>query len=318
MSPVESRTIIRNRAATLALGATIILTLVKIGVAILSHSVGVLSEAIHSFLDVVSAAVAYFTIREAGKKADQDHPYGHGKFETLSSLLESMLLMAAAVLIVHESLDHFRNPKVISYPWLGIMTMAISMVLSAGMYKNNASAARIADSSAIMGNALHFLADVVAAAGILVGLVVIYITGWLWVDPLLGVLVAIYIIAISVKQVKTSLLELLDTTLPEAEIKVLERTIDSFKPHIIDAHDLRTRKSGSTRHVDFHLSICEHTTVKESHDICDQIEEKIQDEFPQSSVNIHVEPCEHRSENCKDSCETYKKMIASRLNELKK
>jgi cation diffusion facilitator family transporter len=274
----------------------------KVAAGMLSNSVSVLSEGIHSGLDLVSASLAFFTIRHAGKPADFDHPFGHGKFETLSSLFESLLLIAAAGFIVWEGVDHWQRPQMLEHQAVAIVTIAVSLVISWFMYRHNLAAAQATESSAIQVNALHFLSDVVAATGVLIGLIVLRLTGWQVIDPLMAFAVAAYILMITARQVAAALRELTDITLPESEIARIRAILDGFETSVIEAHDLRTRKSGATRHIDFHLVLCGLMNVRESHEVCDRMEMAIYREFPNSSVNIHVEPCEHENTSCPDSC----------------
>jgi cation diffusion facilitator family transporter len=293
---------IRHRAATLALTATVGLTFLKLGTAIHSNSVGVLSEGIHSFLDLISAAVSFFTVKEAGKPADAGHPFGHGKIETVSSLFESLLLVFAGALILYEGIDRLYHPSPLQHEDLAIAVIVISMVISHFVFLNNRKAAGIAESSALHVNALHFLADVLTSAAVLVGLVLMKLTGWLIIDTIIAFSVAIYIFLISLKQVKRALLELIDTQLPESEIKTIRNLVNSFKGAMIEAHDFRTRKSGATRHIDFHLVVCGEMSVNESHHLCDQTESKITEVFPRASIQIHVEPCEREKTHCHLTC----------------
>jgi cation diffusion facilitator family transporter len=184
-------------------------------------------------------------------------------------------------------------------------TMGISIAVSYWVYRHNLHASRATESSALHVNALHFLSDVVASLGILIGLVVLKLTGWLVIDAIMAFAVAVYILAISAKQVKGALLELADTQLPESEIAEIRRILGTFRDRSIEAHDLRTRRSGSTRHIDFHLVVCGQMTVDESHAVCDEIEARINEVFPRSSVNIHVEPCEDPITGCRATCETF-------------
>jgi cation diffusion facilitator family transporter len=284
------------------------LTALKLGTAYLSNSVGVLSEGIHSFLDLVSAALSFFTVREAGKPADHDHPFGHGKIETLSSLFESLLLALAAGLIVYEGIEHLYNPEPVRHQGLAIAVIIFSVILSYIVFRHNASAAQETESSALHVNALHFLSDVVASLGILVGLILMRLTGWLIIDSLLAFAVAGYILIVSVKQVKVALQELSDTQLPDEEIQRIWSILKLFRARSIEAHDLRTRKSGATRHIDFHLVVCGHLTVERSHSICDEIESQLLDVFPRASVNIHVEPCEKEKTQCHLKCSVIQKI----------
>ncbi len=302
-SPASSG--VRARAASLALVATVGLTALKLGVGALSGSVGVLSEGIHSFLDLVSAAISYFTVREAGKPADYDHPFGHGRIETLSSLFEALMLVAAAMLILYEAIVHIRSPRPIHYEGLAIGVILVSLVVSFVVYRHNLLAARESESSALHVNALHFLSDVIASAGILLGLVILKFTGWLVIDPLIAFAVAAYILSISARQVKVALAELSDIQLPEPELQAIRGVLSEFRGPTIEAHDLRTRKVGPVRHIDFHLVVCGHMTVQDSHSICDRIEERIMSVYPRASVNIHVEPCETDKTGCSTTCPVF-------------
>jgi len=284
---------LRHRAATLALAATIGLTAFKLAVAFVSGSVGMLSEGIHSFLDVVSASMAFYTVREAGKPADHDHPFGHGKIETLSSLFESLLLVVAAGMIIWEGVEHLQNPRPVTHEVLAMATIAVSMIVSYAVYRHQSAAGAVTESSAIRVNALHFLADVVASLGVLIGLGLLKLTGWQVIDPIMAFAVAAYIMAVSAKQVRGALQELSDTTLPAGEIAAIRAVIDEFKNEMIEAHDLRTRKSGAIRHIDFHLVVWGTMTVKDSHSLCDRIEDRLAEKIANASVTIHVEPQGH-------------------------
>ncbi|MFZ9596686.1 MAG: cation diffusion facilitator family transporter [Bdellovibrionia bacterium] len=292
----------RKQAATLALGVTIGLTALKLGVAYVSDSVGVLSEAIHSFLDLISAGVSFFTIRVAGKPADEDHPYGHGKIETLSSLFESIHLVAAAVLIIFEGVDHLRHPMAIRHGGLALGVMGVSIVVSYFTFQHNFNAAQETESSALHVNALHFLSDVVASLGVFLGLILLEWTGWVMIDPLIAFAVAGYILVISVGQVKKSLMELADTQLPSEELEKIKQVVQQCQGELLAAQEIRTRKSGATRHIDFNLVVCGHMTVDASHALCDEVEAKITEVFPRASINIHVEPCEKERTKCQTQC----------------
>lgn len=282
--------------------ATILLTALKLGAAYFSNSVGVLSEGVHSFLDLVSAALSFFTVREAGKPADKDHPFGHGKIETLSSLFESILLVVAAGLILFEGAVHLVHPEPIQHTDLAIAVMIISLVFSYAVYRHNSQAAEETSSSALHVNALHFLSDVLASIGILLGLILMKLTGWLVIDPIIAFVVAAYILWVSIKQVKGALVELSDKQLPDEEIQTVVSIVNRFQEKAIEAHEIRTRKSGAVRHIDFHLVVCGKMRVEDSHTVCDEVESQINQALPNSSVTIHVEPCEKEKTLCHLSC----------------
>jgi cation diffusion facilitator family transporter len=207
--------------------------------------------------------------------------------------MESLLLILAAIFIVWEGIKHIRDPHPIEHTGYAIITIAISLVVSYVVYRHNSHAGKITESSAIQVNALHFLADAITSAGVLVALVAIHFTGALWLDAVIAFLIAIYILGVSWAQVKRSIEELVDRRLPLAEITRAQEILDSFRPRIVEAHDLLTRRSGVHRHFNVHALICGKTSVAESHEVCDDIEAQFESEFPDSFVHIHVEPCGH-------------------------
>jgi cation diffusion facilitator family transporter len=290
---------LRVRAASLALGATVGLTALKLGASLYSNSVGIWSEGIHSLLDLMSAAISYFTIREAGKPADEDHPFGHEKIETLSSLFESLLLVFAAIWIVYEGFIHLFHPEPLQHETVAIVVMVLSMGVSYWVYRHNGAAAHETQSSALQVNALHFLADVMASLGVLVGLCVIRVTGWVFLDAWIALGVAAYILFVTWGQLKKALLELSDTQIPEREIQLI---LDVLRKKTGEVRDLRTRKSGPVRHIYFHWIVCGRMTVENSHAICDELELEIEGLFPKSRVTIHVEPCEKETTQCHLTC----------------
>ncbi len=294
----------RNRATRLALGVTIVLTALKFSAAYVSDSVGVMSEGIHSLLDVVSSGMAFFTVRHAIKPADEDHPFGHGKFETISALFESLLLVLAAVLIIVEGVERFQHPTELVHPGYSVAVMTLSLVASYVVYYNNLRAARGSESMALHANAMHFFADIVTSFAVLVGLVCIHLTGLVWIDAVLALIVGIYIIGMTVQQLRVAISELSDVQLPEAEVKRLRELIFESSANFVDIHDLRTRRSGVTRHIDFHMNVCGDSTVENSHRVCDEIESRIMNEYPGASVTIHVEPCSESEIKCRAKCHT--------------
>lgn len=265
-----------------------------------------LSEGLHSLLDVLSAGVNVYAIREAGKPADEDHPFGHGKFETLSSLFEAALLLGAALVMVRAGISRLESPQPLEHSNLAWGVMLVSGVASAYMYRHNLRAARETDSVALEVNALHFLSDALTCAGVVAGLVLMQVTGWLWLDPVIAFAVAAYVLVSTSGQVRKAIGELADRGLPEAELRRIQDVCNRFRErpgsYMINAHDIRTRKAGSTRHVDFHLVLCGKLTVNASHDLCDEMEKEIEHEIPGASVTIHVEPCESERPSCRKHC----------------
>lgn len=269
-----------------------------------------MSEAIHSLLDLFSATVAFFTVQIAAKPADHDHPFGHGKIETLSALFEGLLLWVAAAFMAREGVLHFLDPAPLQHTGWAIATMAVSLLISLGIFWNNSRAAMRTGSSALQMNALHFLSDTVTSLAVLVGLAIVWVTGWSWIDPLLAFGVAIYIIIASYGQLKIAIHELTDAVIsPLDRARVFELIQKSKQSHssVLGVHDFRGRKSGSSVQVDFHLSLCALLNLREAHDISEDLEQEFKTIYPEGSIVIHLDPCTQPvvggvDEECKRAC----------------
>jgi cation diffusion facilitator family transporter len=289
------------------------LTCLKFIATWLSGSVSLFSESLHSLLDLVSAAVTYFTLQEAMKPADKEHPFGHGKMENLSSLLESLLLLMAAFFICSESLHALKHPSVITHQPLAIGVLVLSLTLSYGVYRHNLALSHAVDSRALESNAYHFFADFASNTAVLLGFLLIHITQWKGIDAIVAFLVAGYLTCVGIAQMKKNIKELIDNQLPEEEVKKITDQINSKEKSFIRFYHLRTRKSGSNRHIDFHLMFCGAMPVYSAHQVCDQIEEKIKHTFIDSSINIHIEPCEEFKTNCHEKCPFYQNLQKKEL-----
>lgn len=250
-----------------------------------------LGEGLHSSLDLVSALLAVLTMREALKPADSDHPFGHGKIETLAAFTEAVLLVVAAIYTAYHATHLLMEPRHLQHETVAILTMAGTLFISYGVYRHNIAAAKATQSTAVYVNAMHFLADVLTSVGVVVGLIVAWLTGWLWVDPVIAYGVSAYVIYVAYQLLSQALGELVDVQLPESEVQKIRELVFQFKDRFISMQNLRTRKSGAFRHIDFHLLVCGHLSVNRSHELCDEIEARIEAEIPNATIKIHVEPC---------------------------
>lgn len=275
--------------ARLSVISNTFLIAIKVTVGILSGSVSILSEAIHSFMDLLAALIAFFSVRVSDTPADSKHPYGHGKFENISGVAEAMLIFVAAFWIIYEAIKKMLDPKPIESLWLGFVVMAVSAVVntivSARLYK----VARETDSIALEADALHLKTDVLTSAGVAVGLLLIWLTGYHFLDPVVAIIVALLILRESFNLFRRAYGPLLDTALPPDEVQKIHQTIRKHCFGDSDYHDLRTRKSGHRKYVDFHLNLSPDMTVRDAHHLCDLIEEDIRQAIPNCEVTIHVE-----------------------------
>jgi cation diffusion facilitator family transporter len=279
----------KTRIASVSIASNTLLIILKLIAGFISGSVSVISEAIHSGLDLLAAIIAYFSVKISDMPPDDRHPYGHGKFENVSGVIEALLIFIAAIWISYEAIEKLLNKKDVESFGIGIVVMLIAafvnIIVSRKLYK----VARETESVALEADALHLKTDVYTSFGVAVGLFLIWITGWHILDPIVALLVVLIILKESYELLRKAFLPLLDETLPDNDIIKLKAVIDLHCINGIKYHDLRTRKAGNYKFIDFHLEVPENISVKTAHEICDNIENSIKLKFTHTEVNIHVE-----------------------------
>jgi cation diffusion facilitator family transporter len=275
--------------ARLSILSNSLLIIMKLVAGFFSGSISIISEAIHSFMDLLASIIAYFSVRISDTPADKEHPYGHGKFENVSGVAEAVLIFAAAIWIIYEAVHKIMKPTEIETLGIGILVMGISAAVNTFVAWKLYKVAKETDSVALEADALHLKTDVYTSLGVAVGLSLIWITGYHLLDPIAAILVALLILKESYSLFKKAYSPLLDASLPDDDVSRIRDIIQKHCSDKTQYHNLRTRKAGQYRYVDFHLNLEETLTVKEAHLICDRIEEDIKAEFHSTEVNIHVE-----------------------------
>ncbi|MEB3696313.1 cation diffusion facilitator family transporter [Bacillus amyloliquefaciens] len=279
-----------SKIAFLSVVSNSLVVMLKIVVGIITGSVAILSEAIHSFLDLIAAFIAFISVRISKKPADTGHPYGHGKVENLSGTIETILIFAAGIWMIYECVQKLVNPAPVHLPVLGIVVMLAGALINLIVSKFVKREAEKVNSVAMKSNALHLLTDVYTSLGVAASLLVVTVTEWYILDPIIGMVLAVYIIYEAFKLMKEAFPPLIDTRLSEEEEKTILKIIETFQQEFIEIHDFRTRRSGPQEYIDFHLVVASHVTIKDVHDLCDRIERDITNEFKQAQVMIHPEP----------------------------
>ncbi len=278
---------LKKKTARLSVMSNTLLIILKLAVGLITNSVSILSEAIHSSLDLVAAIIAFFAVKVSGNPADERHPFGHGKVENVSGVIEAVLIFAASGWIITEAIKKFIHPEEPGVLGLGILVMAISAVVNTFVSRRLYKVARETDSVALEADALHLKTDVITSAGVAIGLALMWITGWHILDPIIAVLVAMLIIYESSLLLRKAFFPLLDTALSPEELAKLEGILGEMK---VKYHGLRTRAAGHQRFVEFHLDVPANETIVTIHRQCDLIEERLESEFRDISVIIHPEP----------------------------
>jgi cation diffusion facilitator family transporter len=288
----------KSNVAMLSVISNSSLVILKLAVGLMIGSVSVISEAIHSGVDLLAAIIALFAVRKSGKPADDDHPFGHGKVENISGTVEALLIFLAAGWIIFEAVEKLRNPEPIDEAWLGIAVMLTSVLANIIVSKKLFLVGRETESVALLADAWHLRTDVYTSVGVFGGLVVILAGGFFypgvdlrWVDPVAAIGVALLIIKAAYHLTIESARDLVDAGLPAQEVNEVAKHIKSFAPTIRGFHRLRTRKAGASRFVEFHIRVDASMSVDESHRIADMITCSIKQHYPGTTVTIHIEPC---------------------------
>ena len=280
----------KQKAALLSICSNTALIIFKVIAGLLMGSISVISEAIHSSIDLLASLIAFFSIKKASKAEDDEHPFGHGKYENVSGFVEALLILLAAVLIVYEAIKRMFQGGTVENVGAGIFVMllaaSVNFVISMILLK----VAKKTDSIALEADGMHLLTDVYTSLGVFIGLVLLQITKIPIIDPITAIFVAVLIVKASIDLIKKSLNDLVDSKLPDDDISKILRVLDSY-PQITRYHSLRTRKSGPTREIDVQVHVDEKTSLVDAHTLCDEIEEEIKNIFPgESYVIIHPEP----------------------------
>ncbi|MDB5655692.1 MAG: cation efflux protein [Tardiphaga sp.] len=256
----------------------------------LTGSVALLSDAIESIVNVVTAIVALMAISLSAKPADEEHPYGHHKAEYFSAVLEGVLIVLAAILILREAYAGYLAPRALDAPWLGLAINGASTVINAGWAWVLIRRGRAVRSPALVADGRHLFTDVVSSIGVLGGVGVAALTGIAVLDPILAALVALNILWAGWGLMKESLSGLMDEAIPPTTLAAIKKIISMESVGALEAHDLRTRRAGRMTFIDFHLVVSGATTVSAAHEICDNLERAIRQEIGEALITIHVEP----------------------------
>jgi cation diffusion facilitator family transporter len=293
----------KTRAAAFSIASNSTLIVLKIVAGLITGSVSLIAEAIHSLMDLAAAIIAFFSVRVSDTPADKKHQFGHGKAENISGVIEGILILVAAVLIVKEAIEKFTTGVSLEIIEVGIGVMAVAIVVNFFVSRYLYKISKATDSLALEADAAHLSTDVLTMAGVFIGLIVVRITGWQILYPIIVIIVALLIVKAAIDIIRKSYGGLMDVSLPEAEQKIIESCLLEHYDRIVEFHRLRTRKAGSQRQIDLHLVIPKTTHVDEADLLCDHLEKDIENVLEHAEVNIHVEPCASTCNQCRVICE---------------
>jgi cation diffusion facilitator family transporter len=279
------------RTASLSVASNSTLILLKAIAGTVTGSVALLTEAVHSSIDLVASIVAFFSVRKAGEPADETHRYGHERFENLAAAIEGVLILVGSAVIAFEAIRRLLGHGSVRYVGFGIVVVAISILVNLVVSGFISRTARSTDSAALFGDAAHLRTDALTSAAVLVALVLVKATGAQWLDPVVALVVAASIVVTGVRLLLRSSRVLVDEALPAEEVAEIRRSIEELAPQgVVGYHELRTRRAGARRYVDMHVQFRAGTSLEEAHRTAHELQALIGRRLGDADVLIHLEP----------------------------
>lgn len=291
----------KKLTAGLSILSNIVLSLLKIIAGALSGSLSIISEAIHSMSDFLASIITFFSVSKSAIPADDDHPYGHGKYEDMAGLIEGVLIILASLFIIYKSVKKI----IFAVPFetesnFGIAVMFIAVIMNIFVSSMLFKVAKESNSISLYADGEHLRTDIYSSLGVLIGLILIKITGYTVLDPIVAIFVAVLIYRAGYTISKRSMSNLLDHSLPDDDIKKIKSIINGNSVTLKE-HSIKARQIGPAKDIDLILQFPQETTICECHKICDKVEDKIQILYPNCSISIHSEPICY-NKNCQNNC----------------
>ncbi len=293
----------KRLVAGLSITSNIILSVLKIITGFMSGSLSIISEAIHSLSDFFASVLTFFSVIKSSRPADNDHPYGHGKYEDMAGFIEGLLIIFASLFIIYEATKKIVfgvNMDAENISGIAVMFIAVifNIIVSSLLFK----VAKESNSISLYADGEHLRTDVYSSLGVLIGLILINITGYSILDPIIAILVAVMIFRAGYTISKKAAENLLDHSLPDENIEKMKQIIKSYSGAVLKNDSIKARQSGPSTDIDMVLQFPESTTICACHKICDEIENQIRLIYPNCSISIHSEPICYKK-NCLNSCD---------------
>ncbi|MFN8492739.1 MAG: cation diffusion facilitator family transporter [Caldilineaceae bacterium] len=281
-----------TRFAWLSIAAAVVTIAMKAGAYWLTGSVGLLSDALESMVNLAAALMALGMLTIAARPPDEEHAYGHNKAEYFSSGVEGALILLAAASIGYTAIERLRHPQPIEQVGLGLIISVLASLVNFGVARVLFNAGKRYNSITLEADAKHLMTDVWTSGGVLVGVGAVALTNFQWLDPIIALLVAVNIIWSGVQLVRQSALGLLDTAWPAEERTAVTQILDSYSTQKVKYHSLRTRQAGARRFMSVHILVPGAWSVQRGHNLLEEIEAKIRQTTPEVTVLTHLEPLE--------------------------
>ncbi len=297
MLPASHRT-----AARLTFAVIIGMVVLKAAVGVATSSMSVLAQSADSFFDLSAVFISFVMVRMTAKPADTEHPFGHGKMENIASIVQSLVIFIIGLFIIYFAIKEIASSAVVRYPEAGMIVMVLSILTSTFLSRYLFRVAQTTGSATLVMNARSISTVKYTASVVLIGLIIIRFTNFTLADPIIALLIAVWVFKEGIDVLRKSSPALIDEKLPGNEEEVIRSTIMEHCSQLVGFHALRTRKSGIQRYIDLHLVVPHNTSVSQAHGMTEHLEQDIRSKLPHTSMIIHIEPCESDCTLCTVPC----------------
>jgi len=293
---------IKQKASLFAVITAFILASSKFSVGFISGSLAIISSSLDSLLDTFMSDMNFFAIKKAGQPADDSHQYGHGKVEDLAAVAQSVVVVFSGVFIIYKAVESYMNSVTITYSLYDFLVMIISLALSFAIVLLLRRIGKQTGSNALLADALHYTSDLFSNSGAILAIALTHYTGNIYYDLLFAIIIGCIIIFSAVKIARSGISGIMDSSISEKMTKEIERIIQEMPFPAVGFHKLRTRHSGSTKYIDFHMLFCKRLLIDEAHELANNLESEISREVKNADVVIHIEPCNYECDLTEATC----------------
>lgn len=293
---------IKQKASLFAVITAFILASSKFSVGFISGSLAIISSSLDSLLDTFMSGMNFFAIKKAGQPADDSHQYGHGKVEDLAAVAQSVVVVFSGVFIIYKAVESYMNSVTITYSLYDFLVMIISLALSFAIVLLLRRIGKQTGSNALLADALHYTSDLFSNSGAILAIALTHYTGNTYYDLLFAIIIGCIIIFSAVKIARSGISGIMDSSISEKMTKEIERIIQEMPFPAVGFHKLRTRHSGSTKYIDFHMLFCKRLLIDEAHELANNLESEISREVKNADVVIHIEPCNYECDLTEATC----------------
>lgn len=303
MTPASNDRAFLTRFAWLSIGAAVLTIGLKTVAYLITDSVGLLSDALESMVNLVGAIIALIMLTIAARPADEDHAFGHSKAEYFSSGVEGTLILIAAASIAYAAVRRLMNPQPLEQVGIGLAVSLVASLINLITALIILRAARAHNSITLQANGRHLMTDVWTSVGVVAGVAAVALTGWEVLDPIIALLVAANIVWSGVGIVRSSVDGLMDITLPAADLQTISKVLEPYRDEGIEFHAVRTRQSGARGFVSMHVLVPGEWTVQAGHELLEQVEIDLAKALPNATVTTHLEPLNDQASYADQSLE---------------